>query len=137
MPWASHQGGYPVRFSQGVPCWGGYPGQVPPWLTWGGTQWGGTLLGGCTLPGGYPGQVPPLADLGGYLVGGYPARGVPTGGVPYRGGYPGQDNIGSNCYTAGGMPLAFTQEDFLVETCERSQKRLFYVVTGGKCFRQL
>ena len=24
------------------------------------------------------------------------------------------DNIGSTCYTAGGMPLAFTQEDFLV-----------------------
>ena len=27
---------------------------------------------------------------------------------------PRQDNIGSTCYTAGGMPLAFTQEDFFV-----------------------
>ena len=41
-----------------------------------------------------------------------------TGGGGVRssrggGGQPRQDNIGSICYTAGGMPLAFTQEDFL------------------------
>ena len=40
---------------------------------------------------------------GGYLS----WMGVPTfdGGVPI---------LGSTCYVAGGMPLAFTQEDFLV-----------------------
>ena len=49
------------------------------------------------------------------------------GGVPHPrsgvGGYPGQvftgwgtppPSIASTCYAAGGMPLAFTQEDFLV-----------------------
>ena len=34
----------------------------------------------------------------------------PAGG----GGQPRYDNSRSHCYTAGGMPLAFTQEDFLV-----------------------
>ena len=43
----------------------------------------------------------------------------PTGGgsgpaVGGGGGQPRQDNIGSTWYTAGGMPLAFKQEDFLV-----------------------
>ena len=43
-----------------------------------------------------------------------------VGGTPVLdGGYPGyppirQNSIASTCYPAGGMPLAFTQEDFLV-----------------------
>ena len=51
-----------------------------------------------------PGMVnhPPPLDLG---------QGTPRtwDGVPPR-----QISIASSCYTAGGMPLAFTQEDFLV-----------------------
>ena len=46
---------------------------------------------------------------------------VGTGGVPPvpgqdrgAGGYPIQNSIACTCYAAGGMPLAFTQEDFLV-----------------------
>ena len=39
--------------------------------------------------------------------------GVPPG--PEMGYPPRQISIASNCYTAGGMPLAFTQEDFLVQ----------------------
>ena len=31
-----------------------------------------------------------------------------------RGGQPRYDNRRSYCYAAGGMPLAFTQEDFLI-----------------------
>ena len=91
---------------------GGLPCQVQP---------GGGYRGG--------GHTPPARSAGGV-----PGRGVPwQGGTQVRyplpphprqvswggggypaGGYPGQDNIGSTCYTAGGMPLAFTQEDFLV-----------------------
>ena len=52
-----------------------------------------------TPPGGYPDPPP-----GGYPD---PPRGVPSQ-VP-----PGQDRRSTH-YTAGGMPLAFTQEDFLV-----------------------
>ena len=95
---AATREGVPARSSRGgVPCQGGYP-------TGGGTQvryppWGGTLLGRVPRSG-----TPP----GGILPGGYPGHGTPPGG------YPGQDNIGSTCYTAGGMPFAFTQEDFLV-----------------------
>ena len=77
-------GGYPARSSQG-----GYPARS----SWGGVPW----PGGVSWPGGYPGQ------------GGYPGR----GGTLARGGTQlGQHR--STCYTAGGMPLAFMQEDFLV-----------------------
>ena len=56
-------------------------------------------------PGGVPDWVPPWGGPGTPPGG----LGTPPGGVPSK------DNIGSICYTAGGMPLAFTQEDFLVE----------------------
>ena len=124
--------------AMGQPLGGGYPARS----SWGGTLPG--PAGGGTLAGGYPGQVPPLArsarrggpgggvpDLGTPPPGYPPARvpptrvpphippqlgtppaGYPPWGVP--GGYPGQGTIGSTCSTAGGMPLAFTQEDFLV-----------------------
>ena len=84
-------GGYQVRYPQGGTLAGGVPCQVQPWgSTLPGPAGGGgsTWLGGGTLPG-------------------------PAG----VGEYPGQDNIGSTCYTAGDMPLAFTQEDFLVHYC--------------------
>ena len=51
-----------------------------------------------------------------------------------------QRNTPSNCYAAGGMPLAFTQEDFLVFSCYAAvhisvTNRLFHKrnVTCTKC----
>ena len=49
----------------------------------------------------------------------FPDRGVPTF-LGWGGGYPYRNSIACTCYTAGGMPLAFTQEDFLV-----------FIVSGG------
>ena len=73
---------------------------------------GGTYLprwGVPTLAGGYLPR-PRGTYLGrGYLPwqgGTYLGRGVPT--------FPGRNSIACACYMAGGMPLAFTQEDFLV-----------------------
>ena len=73
--------------------------------------------------GGNPPQVPlPPSDL----AGGVPNRGYPTSGtppvrpgrvgVPRRGGG-GYPISSSTWYAAVGMPLAFTQEDFLVLYC--------------------
>ena len=88
--------------------------------------------------GGYP-----MSGLGGYPIsgpGGYPISG-PGGGTPsqVQGGYPisglgrypisgpgyppRQISIASSFYVAGGMPLAFTQEDFLV----------LFLTTGDRC----
>ena len=58
------------------------------------TCWGDPISG--LGRGGTPSQV---------WVGGYPISGL--GGVP-------PPSIASTCYAAGGMPLAFTQGDFLV-----------------------
>ena len=75
---------------QGVPTldWGG---GHPPWTWVGGTYlgWGVPTLDGV----GY--NPPPPSKLGNPL--------------PRR-----QNSIASTCYSVGGMPLAFTQEDFLV-----------------------
>ena len=81
--------------------------------------------GGVTPPGrdGYPseGGTPTWPGRGGrsrwgyppaqVQMGGYPLAGVPP---PRQGVPPVQDNRWSTWYTAVGMPLAFTQEDFLV-----------------------
>ena len=65
--------------------------------------------GGCTPSQVWTGGTPSQVWMGGYL--GYPPQpgldGVPS--PPHR-----QSSIASTCYAAGGMPLAFTQEDFLV-----------------------
>ena len=133
-------GGYPVRSRSGYPPWGEYPvrsrSRYPP----GGGTWSGTPPGGPgTPPGGVPSQVPPGGSgyppwggtwsgpgpgnhppPGGVRVpplGGYPVRSrsrYPPRGGTRSGGVPGQDNRRSTHYTAGGMPLAFMQEDFLV-----------------------
>ena len=77
-----------------------------------GLRWGGYLV---PCPGGYPvpglGGIPSPRSGGG---GGYPVSGL--GGYLISGpGYPPrQISIASSCYAAGGMPLVFTQEDFLV-----------------------
>ena len=101
---------------------GGYPGQV--WMV-GGT-WGTTPLArsGWGNPPhhdwmGYPSwldEVPPTMTEWGtpHNWMGYPPPwldGVPP---PWLDEVPPPTNIASTCYTAGGMPRAFTQEDFLV-----------------------
>ena len=58
-----------------------------------------------------------------------PARlgqgGTHNGGTPWSqwGTPPGWDSRWSTWYAAVGMPLAFTQEDFLVITCERQKQK--------------
>ena len=121
-------GGYPVRYppwgGPGTPP-GGYPVRYPPR----GARYpprGGTWPG--TPPGGYPVRYPPRGvqvpprggTRSGTPPGGVPSQVPPRGGpgqVPPSGGVPGQDNRRSTHYTAGGMPLAFTQEDFLFCFC--------------------
>ena len=81
------------------------------------------------MVGGNPGTPQPGLDGGGYPIpglegGGYPIPGLDGGGVPqvWMGGGSTlgtpppirQNSIASTCYPAVGMPLAFTQEDFLV-----------------------
>ena len=98
-------GGVPLTWSGPI---GGYPSQV---------RWGvpkvGYPLAGMGYPPSRPGWVPPL-DRQGITSRGTPqAAGTPppptAGGIP-----PLQDNRWSTWYAAVGMPLAFTQEDFLV-----------------------
>ena len=110
-------GGYAITgLGGGVPHprfgWWGVPqpcldgGGVPrPGLDGGGTQ-GTPIRSGCW--GGYPSQV--------LMAGGYPGWVPPTRSGWEGGTHPPirQSSIASTCYAAGGVPLAFTQEDFLV-----------------------
>ena len=97
----SRQGGYPIQL-MGVPPSqvqvGGYPIQ---------------LMGG-TLPRsrweGYPIQLTGVP---------HPANGEV---LPQAGGTPHQGSMACTCYAAGGMPLAFTQEDFLVYIVVKSSE---------------
>ena len=82
-------------------CLGGgeYPSQV--WMVGGGVPQPGLDGGGDP---GYPlGQV--------WMMGGTPHPTMTGWGTPL----PPPTSIGSTCYAVGGMPLAFTQEDFLVK----------------------
>ena len=81
------------------------------------------FTGGVSQGGGQPGGV--RSGRGGSARGGQVWLGgvrsgwggQPGGGqVGGEGGQPRYDNSRSYCYAAGGMPLAFTQEDFLVIT---------------------
>ena len=96
-------GGYPIQVQMG-----GTPSQV-----WGGTPAGVPLQ---SASWGTPHRSTPLsASQGGYP--GYSPTGVPLhpGQIPgWGGGTPYRSSIACTCYTAVGMPLAFTQEDFLV-----------------------
>ena len=103
------QGGVP----QSGPAWRGYPSQVQlgdtPAKSSQGVPWSGPVRQVPKM--GYPhrdGQV---------RTGRYPTWGNPT--LPGMGlsplpPPPGQDSIWSTWYAVVGMPLAFTQEDFLV-----------------------
>ena len=121
-------GGYPISVGGGYPIsgWGGTPSQVrgtqgiPPARSgWGSTQ---------STPHPDLGSGTPHLDLGRgtpYLRWGPPyldlGQGTPhlrwgTPPLPEM-GYPPpitQSSIASTCYAVGGVPLAFTQEDFLV-----------------------
>ena len=101
VPYLRSRWGYPISgLDRGVPLWPGLDG-VPPWPGLDGVPPSGQDWMG------YP--PPPQPEL----------DGVP----PHR-----QSSIVSTCYVAGGMPLAFTQQDFLVSSSVsppvRNQKRL-------------
>ena len=91
--------GYLIR--EGVP-WPGLDGRGYPIHGVGGTS-ARSGWWGVPHPWGYPDQV--------RMVEGYPSQVWMVGGVPIR-----QSSIASPFYAAGGMPLAITQEDFLVPT---------------------
>ena len=125
IPLSDLAGGYPGggTLLRGTLLGGTLP-WVPPSDLARGTPAGGYLTSGTPVrPGcGVPGRVPTIRPgWGGTLAGvpwwGYPASGTPIRpgqGVPLPGGYPTSGNRWSARYTAVGMPLAFTQEDFLV-----------------------
>ena len=91
--------------------------------------WGKVIVSVCSHLGGYPisvlgrGVPHPRSRWGGtpsqVQVEGYPIPGLGGYPIPGPGGTPGTPppaRIASTCYSyvAGGMPLAFMQEDFLV-----------------------
>ena len=86
---------------------GGVPCPRSGW--WGGGGYPIPVVGGTPRPG--LDRVPPgqvwMDGEGGAVP--HPCGGGGTPPPPIR-----QSSIASTCYTAGGMPLAFTQEDFLV-----------------------
>ena len=65
-----------------------------------------------------PGRGVPLPRSGKGWGQGYPfpGPGGGVGGTPFPG--PNQNSIACTCYAAGGMPLAFMQEAFLVMYCD-------------------
>ena len=105
----SGRGGIPIP---GLAGGGGTPSQV-----WPGGYPSKVWLGGGTPSQVWSGGVPPDQVWMGYPPG--PGTGSPP---PRPGtGYPPPDQVwirqsstASTCYAAGGVPLAFTQEDFLV-----------------------
>ena len=117
-PWLDQDGGTPRYLSppRYLPPWpgpdGGYPKvpTPPPSQVHTGRGYPRYLpLGQSNYP--WPGQ-----DGGGVPQGTYPSLAkVPTPSPPARSGWGGGRYLWSRtCYTAGGMPLAFMQEDFLV-----------------------
>ena len=93
--------------SGGTPCLGSTP------------SWGVPMSRGYPMSGGDP------MSRGYPISGGYPmSRGVPhVWGVPHLWPPITQSSIVNTCYVVVGVPLVFTQEDFLV-----------IIVIIGKCF---
>ena len=101
------QGGYPLpRSRQG----GGYPLPRSRWEEGAPSQ---VLVGGTPYRGPGRGYVPP-SQVGEGVSPSQVGEGGEGGGTPSQVGYPLQNSIACTCYVAGCMPLAFTQEDFLV-----------------------
>ena len=111
-------------------------------IGWGGGTPNSDLGGGYPFPGlgggGTPSQV--------WTGGGYPISGLDGGGGGVS--QPGLDDgvpcppptcIASTCYAASGMPLAFTQEDFIIiiifEKCDTYKLVFAWInLICGKCF---
>ena len=104
--------------------------------------WGGTpVTGPRSLPRGVPQHgIPPSQVRMGVpqdRVSPWPGMGytAPHPGMGYTApqpgiGYPlGENSRGSTCYVAGRMPLAFTQEDFLVFILKKNS-RYFHKIAG-------
>ena len=148
-------GGYPIPGLgwYPIPVLGGTPSQV-----WGYPIPGLGWVVPCPRGGGYPilgldggytilltGGTPCQIQIGGYPIpgldggvshsadGGYPIqdRGKPFGTPPVQHwmGYPSISKA-STCYAVGGVPLAFTQEDFLV--CSISTRDPFKLLCGPR-----
>ena len=118
------RGGTPARSRWGVPL-PGLTGEYPHQVQAGGVPKVGhphQTWPGSTPSGGYPTSGPLIGPGWGVPHLGYPSPIGPGWGVPLLGGgYPTSGNRWSTWYAAVSMPLAFTQEDFLVRTF------LFYV----------
>ena len=101
---SSHVGGTPSSW------WGGTPLSRSGWGVTPSSWWGYHPLPRSGR-GGYPIQL-----MGGTPFPGLDGWGIPPGkGVsPWQGYPPQKTSTACTWYTAGGMPLAFTQEDFLV-----------------------
>ena len=100
-------GGYPSQVQ------GGYPSQVQPEGQY--PTSGTPLLGRYPLSGVTPPRVPPPSDLaGGYPCWVYPPQVPLPLDLAGSRGYSTSGNRWSTWYATVGMPLAFTQEDFLV-----------------------
>ena len=138
------EGGYPIPGSGGgtPSSWWGVPNPRDRWgweypIQLGGTPSQFQVGGGYSIPGPDMGSTPSQVQGGtpsqvwmGYSLsrtvrGTLPHSGldeVPPPPPPSRTGWgtppplSGDSSIASTCYMAGGMPLAFTQEDFLVLT---------------------
>ena len=113
-------GGYPISgLGRGVPHLRSGWGYPIPGLGGGypisGLDCGGYPISGLDGEGGTSSQVwggiPSQVWVGGYPISGLDGWGVP--GVPPPPSMR-QSSKASTCYAAGGVPLAFTQEDFLV-----------------------
>ena len=110
-----------IRSMTGRYCWWGLSWLPSIIKTWPGycptLRWG-------TPPPSRHDQVPPLHPGMGYPPPSRPGWGTPNPGMGYPPNLgwgttppPRQSSIASTCYAAGGMRLAFTQEDFLVRWC--------------------
>ena len=122
-PFRSRLGGLPHPLTGGTPFPGlrrGYPihwigGYPLPSSRWGGGGYPIHWWRGIPFPGPGRGCPPSRSRQGGTRV--TPPTWTWTGG----GVYPDRSRIACTCYAAGGVPLAFTQEDFIVSNSFSTQ----------------
>ena len=120
----------------GVPHPADQEGTPFPGLDGGGVPYPADLVG-TPFPGLYRGGVGyPIQLMGGTPS---PQQGVPpspAGGTPSP-APPWQSSIGCTCYAAGGVPLAFTQEDFLVCRYDLFCDLADNIVSASEAIRQV